>query len=56
MKKRVLSMLMALALAAGEPSKGYPYPQHHPKVKFDESVLSTGAAVFVDCAINYLRE
>ena len=45
-----------LALAAGEPSKGYPYPQHHPKVKFDERVLSTGAAVFVDCAINYLRE
>lgn len=47
---------LMLALAAGEPSKGYVYPQHHPKVKFDESVLSTGAAVFVDCAINYLRE
>lgn len=47
---------LMLALAAGEPSRGYVYPQHHPKVKFDESVLSTGAAVFVDCAINYLRE
>jgi len=47
---------LMLALAAGEPSKGYVYPQHHPKVKFDESILSTGAAVFVDCAINYLRE
>lgn len=47
---------LMLALAAGEPSKGYPYPQHHPKVKFDERVLSTGAAVFVDCAIHYLRE
>lgn len=47
---------LMLALAAGEPSKGYVYPQHHPKVKFDERVLSTGAAVFVDCAINYLRE
>ena len=47
---------LMLALAAGEPSKGYVYPQHHPKVKFDESVLSTGAAVFVDCAINYLKE
>ena len=47
---------LMLALAAGEPSKGYPYPQHHPKVKFDESVLSTGAAVFVDCAIHYLKE
>ena len=47
---------LMLALAAGEPSEGYVYPQHHPKVKFDESVLSTGAAVFVDCALQYLRE
>lgn len=47
---------LMLALAAGEPSKGYVYTQHHPKVKFDESVLSTGAAVFVDCALQYLRE
>ena len=47
---------LMLALAAGEPSKGYVYPQHHPKVKFDESVLSAGAAVFVDCALQYLRE
>ncbi len=47
---------LMLALAAGEPSKGYVYPQHHPKVKFVESVLSTGAAVFVDCALQYLRE
>ena len=45
---------LMLALAAGEPSKGYVYPQHHPKVKFDESVLSVGAAVFTDCALNYL--
>ena len=47
---------LMLALAAGEPSKGYVYPQHHPKVKFDESILSTGAAVFVDCAIQYMKE
>lgn len=47
---------LMLALAAGEPSKGYVYPQHHPKVKFDESILSTGAAVFVGCALQYLRE
>lgn len=47
---------LMLALAAGEPSKGYVYPQHHPKVKFDERVLSTGAAVFVDCAIQYMKE
>ena len=43
-----------LALAAGHPDQGYPYPQHHPKVMFDESVLHTGAASFVSCAMGYL--
>lgn len=46
---------LMLALAAGEPDKGFPYPQHHPKVKFDESVLPIGAAVYTDCAIQYLN-
>ena len=46
---------LMLALAAGEPAKGYAYPQHHPKVMFDESVLSTGAAVFAYTALNYLQ-
>lgn len=45
-----------LALAAGEPARGYPYGQHHPRVKFDEDVLSTGAAVFTQIAISYLSE
>lgn len=44
-----------LVLAAGEPAKGYPFPQHHPKVKFDEGVLPIGSAVFVHCAMEYLR-
>ena len=43
-----------LALAAGNPDQGYAYPQHHPKVKFDEAVLSTGTAVFVSSAFGYL--
>lgn len=43
-----------LALAAGEPSKGHSYPQHHPKVTFDEEVLSTGAAVFAGLAYSWL--
>lgn len=38
-----------LALAAGEPEKGYTYPQHNPKVRFDESVLSIGAATYACC-------
>lgn len=47
---------LMLALAAGEPSKGYAFPQHHPKVKFDESVLSVGSAVFVYSAMRYLED
>ena len=47
---------LMLALCAGEPAKGYTYSQHHPKVKFDESVLSTGAAVFTWCAMRYLED
>ena len=46
---------LMLALAAGEPAKGYAYPQHHPKVKFDESVLANGSAVFAYCAMEYLK-
>jgi hippurate hydrolase len=45
-----------LALAAGEPENGYDYPQHHPMVKFDENVLSGGAAVYAYMALRYLEE
>lgn len=44
-----------LALAAGQPDMGYAYPQHHPKARFDESVLSTGAAVFVGSVFGFLK-
>ena len=44
-----------LALAAGQPEQGYPYPQHHPRVRFDERVLSTGTAVFVASAFGFLK-
>ena len=44
-----------LALAAGEPAKGFTHPLHHPKVKFDESVLTTGSAVFAWTAMQYLH-
>ena len=46
---------LMLALAAGEPSKGFAFPQHHPKVKFDESVLTNGSAVFAYCAFRFLQ-
>jgi hippurate hydrolase len=45
-----------LALAAGQPDKGYAYPQHHPMVKFDESVLSGGSAVYAYAAVRWLAE
>ena len=47
---------LMLALAAGEPKKGYAFPQHHPKVKFDENVLSIGTAIFIYSAMKYLLE
>lgn len=45
-----------LALAAGHPEKGYCYPQHHPKVKFDEEVLPSGSAVYAYTAMRWLEE
>lgn len=44
------------ALAAGHPDQGYCYPQHHPKVKFDESVLPVGSAVYAYTAMRWLQE
>lgn len=45
-----------LALAAGTPEKGYSYPQHHPKVMFDEDALSPGCAVYAYTALRWLKE
>lgn len=44
------------ALAAGEPQKGYCYPQHHPMAKFDEAVLPEGSAVYAYTAMRWLQE
>ena len=45
-----------LALAAGQPEKGYRYPQHHPMTMFDESVLPGGSAVYAYGAMRWLEE
>lgn len=45
-----------LALAAGQPKKGYIYPQHHPKVKFDEDALAYGSAIYAYTAMCWLEE
>jgi hippurate hydrolase len=47
---------LMLALAAGQPEQGYSYPQHHPKVKFDEQVLAVGSAVHAYAALRWLEE
>ncbi len=44
-----------IALAAGEPGKGYNYPAHHPRTLFDESVLPAGAAVYAALAADALK-
>lgn len=46
---------LMVALAAGEPAKGYADPAHHPKTRFDESVLPVGAAVYATMALQALR-
>lgn len=45
-----------LALAAGQPEKGYKYPQHHPMVTFDEDALDAGSAVYAYTALRWLEE
>lgn len=45
-----------VALAAGQPDKGYCYPQHHPKVLFDEDCLPVGSAVYAYTAMRWLEE
>lgn len=47
---------LMLALAAGQSDKGYPYPLHHPKTRFDESALAWGAAAFAAAALGWLDE
>ena len=45
-----------IAMAAGSPQDGYLYPQHHPKVKFDDEVLYRGSALYAYTAIRWLQE
>ncbi len=52
--KQVPSVMVALA--SGEPEKGYKYHQHHSKVTFDESVLKIGSALMAFNAFNWLKE
>lgn len=45
-----------VAVSAGEREKGYVYPLHHPKVAFDEKVLSIGATMYAMNAYQWLKK
>lgn len=45
-----------LILGAGSSQKGYIYPQHHPKVRFDEDALAIGTSAYVNTAIKWLKD
>ncbi len=45
-----------LAIAAGQPEKGYGAPQHHPKVRFDEAALPFGSAAYAYAAMRWLED
>jgi len=46
---------LMLALAAGEPQKGYNHSLHHPQVTFDTSALPYGSAVLAGLAAEWLK-
>ena len=45
-----------VALSAGNSENGFLYPLHHPKVTFDETVLSYGASIYTYTAMRWLEE
>lgn len=45
-----------LAVAAGESADNQQYPMHHPKVRFDDSVLYRGAAAYACMAVRWLQD
>ena len=47
---------VSMFLAAGNAKEGYTYGQHHPKVRFDDSVLYRGTAAYTYMALRWLAE
>lgn len=52
--EKVPSIMMALG--GGSPEEGYPYPQHHPKVDFNEDIMYVGSAVYANTAMEWLNQ
>ena len=47
---------VGMFLSTGNAKEGYVYGQHHPKVRFDDSVLYTGSAAYVYMALRWLSD
>ncbi|MCL2566365.1 MAG: M20 family metallopeptidase [Defluviitaleaceae bacterium] len=47
---------VALGLVAGTEKDGYTYGGHHPKVRYDESALKTGASMYAVFAMKWLED
>ena len=47
---------VSMFLSAGNAKEGYVYGQHHPKVRFDDSVLYEGAAAYAYMGLRWLSE
>ena len=47
---------IGMFITAGNSQEGYLYAQHHPKVRFDDSILWRGSAVYTYVALRYLQE
>lgn len=45
----------SIYISAGAPEDGYKFPAHHPEVVFDEDCLTTGAAVYANTAMEWLK-
>jgi hippurate hydrolase len=52
--QKVPSVMMMLN--AGSPAEGYAYSMHHPKAKYNEAVLSQGAAAYAATALGWLEK
>ena len=47
---------VSMFIAAGGPEQGCCYGQHHPKVRFDDSILYEGSAAFGWFALRWLYD
>ena len=47
---------VSMFLAAGNAKEGYTYGQHHPKVRFDDSILYRGTAAYTYMALRWLAD